>query len=78
LRPFTIVLAISLSLGWAGATGAAIAALATLGVMTIATGGALHLGFQLTWIQLAIGVFRLLFGVGKSRRTPGRTEGLAR
>jgi hypothetical protein len=37
VEAFTIVLAVSLSISWAGANGAAIAALATLGVKTIAT-----------------------------------------
>ena len=76
VEAFTIVLAVSLSIGWAGATGAAIAALATLGVMTAATGGVLHLGFDLTWIQLAIGVFLLLFGVRWMAKAVARQAGL--
>src|SRR5271165_2586454 len=76
VEAFTIVLAVSLSIGWAGATGAAIAALFTLGAMTVATGGVLHLGFDLTWIQFVIGVFLLLFGVRWMAKAIARQAGL--
>jgi len=76
VEAFTIVLAVSLSIGWVGAVGAAVSALATLGVMTVATGGVLHLGFDLDWIQLVIGVFLLLFGVRWMAKAVARQAGL--
>jgi uncharacterized membrane protein len=63
VEAFTIVLAVSLSIGWRAASGAALAALAVLAIMTVATGGVLSLGLEVRWLQLAIGVFLLLFGV---------------
>jgi uncharacterized membrane protein len=63
VEAFTIVLAVSLSIGWRAAAGAAVAALATLGALTAATGGLLGMGLEVRWLQLAIGVFLLLFGV---------------
>jgi uncharacterized membrane protein len=63
VEAFTIVLAVSLSIGWRAAAGAALAALAVLAAMTIATGGVLGLGLDIRWLQLAIGVFLLLFGI---------------
>jgi uncharacterized membrane protein len=63
VEAFTIVLAVSLSIGWRAAAGAALAALAVLAAMTMATGGVLGLGLDIRWLQLAIGVFLLLFGV---------------
>ncbi len=63
VEAFTIVLAVSLSIGWRAACGAALAALAVLAIMTLATGGLLGLGLEVRWLQLAVGVFLLLFGV---------------
>src|SRR5215469_14212026 len=63
VEAFTIALAVSLSIGWPATAGAAAAALAALGVMTVVTGGVAHLGLSLTWLQLAVGVFLLLFGI---------------
>src|SRR5258706_9010146 len=63
VEAFTIVLAVSLSIGWRAAAGAAIAALALLAAMTVATSGVLGLGLDIRWLQLVIGVFLLLFGV---------------
>jgi uncharacterized membrane protein len=76
VEAFTIVLAVSLSIGWAAATGAAVAALATLGVMTVATGSILYLGLKITWIQLAIGIFLLLFGTRWMAKAVARQAGL--
>jgi uncharacterized membrane protein len=50
VEAFTIVLAVSLSIGWASAFGAGAAALTVLGLMTAATGGVLQFGLDLTWI----------------------------
>ncbi len=63
VEAFTIVLAVSLTIGWRAAAGAAATALAVLAAMTAATGGALGLGLSVSWLQLVIGVFLLLFGV---------------
>lgn len=63
VEAFTIVLAVSLSIGWASATGAAAAALGLLGVMTVVTGGALRLGIGIDALELTIGLLLLLFGV---------------
>ena len=72
VEAFTIVLAVSLSIGWPAAAGAAAAALATLAGMTVLTGGALQLGVAIHWLQLLIGIFLLLFGcAGSPRRSPG-------
>ena len=63
VEAYTIVLAVSLSIGWRAALGAVAAASATLVGLTAATGGVLALGAGISWIQLLIGVFLLLFGV---------------
>jgi uncharacterized membrane protein len=63
VEAFTIVLAVSLSIGWRGAAAAALAALALLAAMTAATGGVLEIGLDVRWLQLVIGIFLLLFGV---------------
>jgi uncharacterized membrane protein len=76
VEAFTIVLAVSLSIGWRAATGAALAALATLAAMTVATGGVLGLGLDIRWLQLAIGVFLLLFGVRWLSKAIARGAGL--
>jgi uncharacterized membrane protein len=76
VEAFTIVLAVSLSIGWRAATGAALAALATLAAMTVATGGVLGLGLDIRWLQLAIGVFLLLFGVRWLAKAIARGAGL--
>ena len=76
VEAFTIVLAVSLSIGWARAAGAAAAALALLGVMTAVTGGVLRLGLGLVWLQGAIGVFLLLFGARWLAKAVARQAGL--
>jgi uncharacterized membrane protein len=76
VEAFTIVLAVSLSIGWVPAVGAAVAALATLAVMTVVTGGALSLGMSLYWLQLVIGIFLLLFGMRWLAKAIARHAGL--
>ncbi|HEX3366408.1 hypothetical protein [Phenylobacterium sp.] len=76
VEAFTIVLAVSLSIGWRAAGGAALAALAVLAVMTVATGGVLNLGLEVRWLQLAIGVFLLLFGVRWLAKAVARGAGM--
>jgi uncharacterized membrane protein len=76
VEAFTIVLAVSLTIGWRAATGAALAALATLAAMTVATGGVLGLGLDIRWLQLTIGVFLLLFGVRWLSKAIARGAGL--
>ena len=66
VEAYTIVLAVSLTIGWRAALGAVAAASATLVGLTAATGGALALGAGISWIQLLIGVFLLM----RRRRNP--------
>jgi uncharacterized membrane protein len=76
VEAFTIVLAVSLSIGWRAAAGAALAALAALAAMTVASGGVLSLGLDIRWLQLVIGVFLLLFGVRWLSKAIARGAGL--
>jgi uncharacterized membrane protein len=76
VEAFTIVLAVSLTIGWPAAAGAAGAALAVLAAMTAATGGVLSLGVSLAWLQGTIGVFLLLFGVRWLAKAIARQAGL--
>ena len=76
VEAFTIVLAVSLSIGWRAASGAALAALALLAAMTAATGGVLGLGLDIRWLQLVIGAFLLLFGVRWLAKAVARGAGL--
>jgi uncharacterized membrane protein len=76
VEAFTIVLAVSLTIGWRASLGAAAAGLGTLAVLTAATGGALSLGLDLHAIQFVIGVFLLLFGVRWLAKAIARQAGL--
>ncbi|HEX3348792.1 MAG TPA: hypothetical protein VHS58_11900 [Acetobacteraceae bacterium] len=76
VEAFTIVLAVSLTIGWRAAVGAALAALAVLAAMTAATGGALSLGLSVSWLQFVIGIFLLLFGVRWLAKAIARQAGL--
>lgn len=76
VEAFTIVLAVSLTIGWRAAVGAAATALAALAAMTAVTGGALSLGMNLSWMRLVIGVFLLLFGVRWLSKAIARRAGL--
>ena len=76
VEAFTIVLAVSLTIGWTASLGAAAAGLATLAVLTAVTGGALSLGLNLHAIQFVIGVFLLLFGVRWLAKAVARQAGL--
>jgi uncharacterized membrane protein len=76
VEAFTIVLAVSLSIGWRAASGAALTALALLAAMTAATGGVLGLGLDIRWLQLVIGVFLLLFGMRWLAKAVARGAGL--
>ncbi len=67
VEAFTIVLAVSLSIGWRAASGAALAALAVLATMTAVAGGVLGLGLDIRWLQLAIGVFLRWLGKAIAR-----------
>lgn len=76
VEAFTIVLAVSLSIGWASSLGAAVAGLGTLAALTAVTGGALSLGINLHVLQFIIGVFLLLFGVRWLAKAVARQAGL--
>jgi Ca2+/H+ antiporter, TMEM165/GDT1 family len=76
VEAFTIVLAVSLTIGWPAALGAAAAALATLAALTAATGGVLQLGVGISWLQFIIGIFLLLFGVRWLAKAIARQAGL--
>jgi uncharacterized membrane protein len=76
VEAFTIVLAVSLTIGWRAAAGAAAAALAVLAAMTAVTGGALSFGVSVSWLQLVIGIFLLLFGVRWLAKAIARQAGL--
>lgn len=76
VEAFTIVLAVSLSIGWRSAAGASFAALAVLAALTAASGGVLQLGGALPWLQFAIGVLLMLFGVRWLAKAVARGSGL--
>lgn len=76
VEAFTIVLAVSLSIGWPRALGAAAAALAALSALTIVTGGILRLGAGMDVLELAIGVLLLLFGLRWLAKAIARAAGL--
>lgn len=75
VEAFTIVLAVSMTIGWGRASGAAFTALLVLAVMTVATGGVLKLGLAMHWLQLIIGIFLLLFGVRWLAKAIARAAG---
>jgi len=76
VEAFTIVLAVSLSIGWRRAVMASLTALLVLAAMTAATGGILQLGDNLQYIQYGIGVFLMLFGVRWLAKAIARHAGL--
>jgi uncharacterized membrane protein len=76
VEAFTIVLAVSLTIGWAASLGAAASGLGTLAVLTAVTGGALSAGLNVHAIQFVIGVFLLLFGVRWMAKAIARQVGL--
>jgi len=76
VEAFTIVLAVSLTIGWAASLGAAAAGLVTLAALTAVTGGALGLGVHLWVLQFVIGIFLLLFGVRWLAKAIARQAGL--
>lgn len=76
VEAFTIVLAVSLTIGWPAAIGAALAGLATLGGLTAASGGVLRLGLSLPVLQFIVGFFLLLFGTRWLAKAIARQAGL--
>ena len=76
VEAFTIVLAVSLTIGWGASLGAAAAGLGTLAALTAITGSALSLGLDLHVIQFVIGVFLLLFGARWLAKSVARQAGL--
>lgn len=76
VEAFTIVLAVSLSIGWRAAIGASLAGLATLAVLALVAGRLLATSVDIGWVQLVIGVFLLLFGVRWLAKAVARHAGL--
>lgn len=76
VEAFTIVLAVSLSIGWRAALGASLAGLATLAVLTLVAGRLLLTGLDIGTVQLVVGVFLLLFGVRWLAKAMARHAGL--
>lgn len=76
VEAFTIVLAVSLSIGWRGAIGASLAGLATLALLTLVAGRLLATGIDIHWVQLVVGVFLMLFGVRWLAKAIARHAGL--
>ena len=76
VEAFTIVLAVSLSIGWRSALGAAAAALVVLSVLTVVTGGVLQLGAVLPLLQWCIGAVLMLFGLRWLAKAIARGAGL--
>ncbi len=76
VEAFTIVLAVSLSIGWRAAIGASLAGLATLAVLTLVAGRLLMTGIDVGWVQLVVGVFLLLFGLRWLAKAVARHAGL--
>lgn len=76
VEAFTIVLAVSMSIGWRSTLGAAAAALGVLVTLTAATGGVLQLGQALPWLQYGIGVMLMLFGVRWLAKAVARGAGI--
>ncbi len=76
VEAFTIVLAVSLTIGWRAALGASVAALLTLAAMTAAVGNLLTNSINVGLVRLVIGIFLLLFGVRWLAKAIARHAGL--
>lgn len=76
VEAFTIVLAVSLSIGWPAAAGAAAAALIVLAGMTFAGTALLLYIPDLAWAQGVIGLVLILFGMRWLSKAIARGAGL--
>jgi uncharacterized membrane protein len=76
VEAYTIILAVALSIGWAGALGAAGTALLALAALTTLGGLLLTLIPDLAVLQFVIGVFLTLFGVRWLGKAVARGAGL--
>ncbi|MGC9269083.1 hypothetical protein [Acidiphilium sp.] len=78
VEAFTIVLAVALAIGWPRAIGAAGAALAVLGVLTLFGAHALSMIGDERIIQFVIGVVLTMFGMRWLAKAIARAAGLRR
>lgn len=76
VEAFTIVLAVSFSIGWRSAIGASLAGLFTLALLTLVAGRLLLTGLDVRWLQFIVGVFLTLFGVRWLAKAIARHAGL--
>ena len=76
VEAFTIVLAVSLSIGWRAAGGASLAAFALLAIMTFFADGLLHFAAAEDWFQGIVGFMLLLFGLRWLAKAIARQAGL--
>lgn len=76
VEALTIVLAVSLTIGWKPTLGASATALLVLAALTFVTGGVLQTWHELSVLRGLIGVFLLLFGVRWLAKAIARNAGL--
>lgn len=76
VEAFTLVLAAALTVGWRRASEAALAGLAVIAALIVATHGALAILTQIEWLRVAIGAFLILFGLRWYVKAIARSAGI--